>query len=91
MFGACVVQHDTVRCRPRLLAGLDHTPRYYAGLDHASIAHGYSLCCLRLQAWMTAVLVFCIFAFTDPDGAVPDGAGPATIGATVRSAPHGLA
>ncbi len=84
MFGACVVHYDTVRCRPRLLAGLDHTPRYYAGLDHASIAHGYSPYSLRSQAWMTAVLVFCIFAFTDPEGAVPDGAGPATIGATVH-------
>ena len=51
-----------------------------------SMARGYSLYPIRLQAWMTAVLVFCIFAFTDPEGAVPDGAGPATIGATVRSA-----
>ena len=53
-----------------------------------SMAHGYSLGYslypIRLQAWMTAVLVFCIFAFTDPEGAVPDGAGPATIGATVH-------
>jgi len=55
-----------------------------------SIAHGCSLYSIRLQAWMTAVLVFCIFAFTDADGAVPDGAGPATIGATVRGAPHGV-
>ena len=34
---------------------------------------------------MTAVLAFCIFAFTDPDGAVPDGAAPAMIGATVAT------
>jgi MIP family channel proteins len=40
---------------------------------------------LVAEAWMTAVLVFCIFAFTDPEGAVPDGAGPATIGATVAT------
>ena len=38
---------------------------------------------------MTAVLVFCIFAFTDADGAVPDGAGPAMIGATVKLTIHG--
>ena len=37
------------------------------------------------EVWMTSVLAFCIFAFTDPAGAVPDGAAPAMIGATVAT------
>ena len=40
---------------------------------------------LAAEVYMTAILMFLIFAITDPNGTVPSGAAPALIGATVTT------
>lgn len=38
-----------------------------------------------IEVFATAMLLFCIFAITDPNSTVPDGAGPALVGLTVAT------